>query len=118
MECCERDNLRRFINDKGCSCCCKLCFRDREEEFDELNTFYANIGKDFLPTNLQSDISIPMIVNESQDNFELSSITMDNTLELIQKLNNKNFTGPDGISPVLVKTCSNEIASVIYMLIN
>lgn len=59
-----------------------------------------------------------MIEKNEQVRFEFLDVSLEDTLGFIHKLKNKNSSGHDEISPILIKACANQLAPYIQMLIN
>lgn len=89
---------------------------EKQDKINDFNQFYASIGDDFKSTSLNiSEVPERMIEDTK---FEFKLINLDQTKNLIMKLKNKNSSGPDGISPKLVKILCDELTFPVMTLIN
>lgn len=91
-------------------------YTEKQSKIDEFNKYYATIGDTFNSTN-SSNIMIPKKILD-EITFKFEYLTLNDTRNLIMKLKNKNSSGPDGISPILMKLICDEIAPSVMLLIN
>lgn len=88
----------------------------KQVKINEFNDFYASIGDNFAATSSDSSMEVPSkIVN---NHFKFHQISLQDTKNVILSLKNKNSCGYDGISPILLKSCCDEVSHAINILIN
>lgn len=90
---------------------------EKQMKIDEFNNFYSRIGDNFRKTSLDIPLHVP-IRTILDKNFNFQELTLEETRNIIMSLKNKNSSGYDGISPVLLKFCCDEISPYVKTLIN
>ena len=85
---------------------------------DNLNNFFVNIGSDLTKDIPRSDNYKRYLRNTLTVPFKFKEIEVDETLKVIQNMENKLTEGIDGMSNKLIKNISHSIANPLTTVIN
>ena len=83
---------------------------------NHFNTFFVNIGS--RDNNTDDNRFKEYLGHEQHHNFKIDTITNNETIRIITKINSKYSCGHDSISTALLKQVKTEISQSITLIVN